>query len=261
MTEHNNRMKLKSALGEEEEENFEIEKADVRPESLGRPVWWFNGSLFKPKTVQERKLFMLQYQTLARTDPVLSSRAQRIRQYISVLSQWFPVPLLDEVGKELLFETAMRQNDKNLLAHLLGSLEVILRQYNSTIRWTILQEINQTTGHQLEKKDIYKWMFYTRQRKNQQVPDTLRVVQHLTIEMILHESIPSEQKRQFCLKVTQVIKFLRSKGFVCKDPEITAWALKRIILRERGAQKSIPKEFRAATTRMTFRLRKILKNN
>ncbi|MFX1532769.1 MAG: hypothetical protein ACFFDI_00895 [Promethearchaeota archaeon] len=260
MTRHDKQMKLKSALGEEEEEDFEIEKADIRAESLGRPAWWFNGSLFKPKTVQERKLFMLQYQTLARTNPVLSSRAKRIRQYISVLSQWFPVPLLDEMGREILLETEIRQNDKNLLAHILGALEAILRQYHSTIRYSILQEINQTTGHQLEKKDIYKWMFYTKQRKKQPVSDTLRVVQHLTIESILLESLPSEQKRQFCLKASQAIKFLQSKGFVCKDPEITAWALKRIILEEKGTQKNIPKELRPATTRMTFRLRKILKN-
>ncbi|MFX1537072.1 MAG: hypothetical protein ACFFDI_22905 [Promethearchaeota archaeon] len=258
MTRHSNQMKVKSVSGREEE--FEIEEAPIRSESIGRPTWWFTGSLFKPRTVHELKLAKLQYQTLVRASPVLSSRAQRIRQYIGVLSQWFPVTILDKVGNEIL-EIDIRQIDEHLLAHFLGVLETILRQRSCTIRWSVLQEINQAFGSNLEKKDIYKWMFYTRQRKKDWISDTLCVVQHLTIEAILGESLPKEQKRQLCLDVAHTIKALRLKGFVCKDPEITSWALKRILLEEKGPQINVPKELRSATTRMTFRLRKMLKHN
>ncbi|MFX1253510.1 MAG: hypothetical protein ACFFCZ_18010 [Promethearchaeota archaeon] len=256
----NNSKKLDST-SEEEEEPIEFEDPPVDSDTIGRPNWWFIGSSFIPKTNQDQRLASLQYQTLVRFNPILSERAQRIRRYISTLSQWFPVPVLDEIGKEILLETDIRQNDKDLLAHLLGALEATLRQKHCTIRWSILQEINQTTEQQLQKKDIYKWMFFTRQRKKERMSDTLRVVQHLTVEAILGEPIPSEQKRQLCLKVVQAIKMLRVKGFICKDPEVASWALKRILLEEKGSQTTIPKELRPMTTRMTFRLRQKLKKS
>ncbi|MFX1255065.1 MAG: hypothetical protein ACFFCZ_25930 [Promethearchaeota archaeon] len=259
MTKRTNQNRLKSIRGEEEE--FEVEEIPIHTESIGRPTWWFMGSLFQPRTVHEQKLALLQYQVIARTDPVLSERAQRIRKYIGILSQWFPLPLLDEIGKELLLEANTRQNKRNFLAHFLGTLEISLRQRQCTIRWAILQEINQTTGTDLVKKDIYHWMFHVLQRKKERPPETLRVVQHLTIEAISQYQLPPSYKRQLCLKVVQAIKILRSKGFVCKDPEIASWALKRFILNEKGTQKTVPKEFRAATTQMVFRLRKILRNN
>ncbi len=259
MAKPNNSKKLDST-SEEEEEPFEFEDTPVDNNTIGRPNWWFNGSSFIPQTNQDQRLASLQYQTLVRSNPILSERAQRIRRYISTLSQWFPLPVLDEIGKEILLETNIRQNDKELLAHLLGALEATLRQKYCTIHWSVLQEINQTTEQQLQKKDLYKWMFYTRQRKKDRISDTLRVVQRLTIEAILGETIPAEYKRQLCLKVVQTIKMLRLKGFICKDPEVASWALKRILLEEKGPQTSIPKELRPITTRMTFRLRQKLKD-
>ncbi len=259
MTRNDSYMKTKSVSGEDEEE-IEIEDQPTRAETIGRPTWWFTGSIFFPRTVQERKLATLQYRTLARANPILSERAQRIRQYISVLSQWFPLPLLDEIGKEVLLETNIRQSDEDLLAHLLGAVETTLRQRYCTIRWAVLQEINQQLGYYLEKKDIYKWMFYTRQRRKEQGSDTLRVIQHLTIEAISREPFLSEQKREIYLRVAQAIKILRLKKFVCKDPEICSWALKRILLDEKGPQSNVPRELRSATTRMTFRLRQMLKS-
>ncbi len=260
MTRHSNQMKVKSVSGREEED-WEIEEAPIYKETIGRPAWWFTGSLFKPRTMSEQKLATLQYQTLAQNNPVLSSRATRIRRYIGILSKWFPVSLLDEIGILILFETNIRQSDENLLAHFLGALEFSLRKRRTTIRWAVLQEINQTTDQELTKKDIYRWMYYTRQRKKEQVSDTLSVIQHLIIEAVSRESLSAECKRQVYLQIVQSIKDLRKKGFVCKDPEIAAWSLKRIILQEKGPQVDIPKEFRAATTRMTFRLHKILKNS
>ncbi|MFX0064081.1 MAG: hypothetical protein ACFFC7_18070 [Candidatus Hermodarchaeota archaeon] len=62
------------------------------------------------------------------------------------------------------------------------------------------------------------------------------------------------------MQIVQTVKTLRTKGFVCKDPEIASWSIKRIILKEKGVQVEIPPQFRAATTRMTLRLRKMLKN-
>ncbi|MFX1254350.1 MAG: hypothetical protein ACFFCZ_22250 [Promethearchaeota archaeon] len=255
---HDSYIKVKS-VKEGDEEEAESEDQTTRTETIGRPTWWFNGSLFFPRTAQERKLATLQYRALARADPILSERAQRIRRYISLLSQWFPLPLLDEIGKDLLLNTNIRQSDKDLLAHLLGAVETTLRQRYCTIRWSVLQEINQQFGYYLEKKDIYKWMFYTRQRKKEHGSDSLRVIQHLTIEAISREPLPSEQKRQLFLRVAQAIKVLRCKKFVCKDPEICSWALKRILLDEKGPQTNVPKELCAATTRMTFRLRQMLK--
>ncbi|MFX0065313.1 MAG: hypothetical protein ACFFC7_24345 [Candidatus Hermodarchaeota archaeon] len=255
-----NSKKLDST-SEGEEESFEFEDSPENSDTIGRPNWWFNGSSFIPKTNQDQRLASLQYQTLVRSNPILSERAQRIRRYISTLSQWFPLPVLDEIGKEILLETDIRQNDKDLLAHLLGALEATLRQKYCTIRWSVLQEINQTTEQQLQKKDIYKWMFYTRKRKKERISDPLRVVQRLTIEAILGETIPSDHKRHLCLTVVQAIKMLRLKGFICKDPEVASWALKRILLEEKGPQTTIPKELRPMTTRMTFRLRQILKDS
>ncbi|MFX0064799.1 MAG: hypothetical protein ACFFC7_21705 [Candidatus Hermodarchaeota archaeon] len=260
MTRHSNHMKVKSVSGREEDD-WEIEEAPIYKETIGRPAWWFTGSLFKPRTMFEQTLGTLQYQTLAQNNPVLSSRAQRIRRYIGILSKWFPVSLLDEIGKLILLETNIRQNDETLLAHFLGALEFSLRKRRITIRWAVLQEIDETMGSHLEKKDIYKWMYYTRQRKKDHVSDTLSVIQHLVIETVFQESLSPEYKRQLCLQIVQSIKDLRKKGFVCKDPEIAAWSLKRILLQEKGSQVDIPKEFRAATTRMTFRLRKILKHS
>ena len=257
MTRHGNRMKLKSTSGREKED-FEIEEASVNEESIGRPAWWFTGSLFSPKTIQERKLAALQYQTLAQADPVLSSRAQRIRQFIGVLSYWFPLPILDEIGKNLLIETNIRQKDENLLAHILGVLELTLRKRHSTIRWDVLQGINQTTGYQLKKGDIYRWMFYTCQRKKERLPDTLRIIQHLTLEEVLKQPLSPAEKRQTCQKIVKAIKILRNKGFICKGPEIASWSLKRIILEEKSVQKNIPRNLRTPTTRITCRIKKML---
>ncbi|MFX0065977.1 MAG: hypothetical protein ACFFC7_27745 [Candidatus Hermodarchaeota archaeon] len=257
MTRHGNQMKLKSTSGREEED-LEIEEAPVNAESIGRPAWWFTGSLFTPKTIQERKLATLQYQTLTQTNPVLSSRAQRIRQFIGVLSYWFPLPILDEIGKDLLIETDIRQKDENLLAHILGGLELTLRKRHITIRWDVLQGINQTTGYQLKKGDIYRWMFYTCQQKKERLPDTLRIIQHLTLEEVLKQPLSTAEKRQTCQKVVKAIKILRNKGFICKDPEIASWSLKRIILEEKSVQKNIPRNLRTPTTRITCRIKKML---
>ncbi|MFX0093441.1 MAG: hypothetical protein ACFFBD_16940 [Candidatus Hodarchaeota archaeon] len=248
---------LKS-VWEGEEEQTELEETPVDRDVMGRPDWWFNGSLFIPNTYKERRLAKLQCQALARANPVLSVRAHRIRRYIGILCQWFPLPLLDEIGKDLLIDTNFRHNDENLLAHFLGALEFALRQRDCTLRWAILQEINQTTGQYLEKKEIYKWLFYTRQRKREQVPDTLRIIQHLTIEALSQEIGSPDHKRALCSKVVKAITALRVKGFVCKDPEVVSWALKRIILEDKGPQTNIPKELRSKTARMTFRIRRLL---
>ncbi|MFX0064797.1 MAG: hypothetical protein ACFFC7_21695 [Candidatus Hermodarchaeota archaeon] len=97
----------------------------------------------------------------------------------------------------------------------------------------MLQEINQTTDQDLTKKDIYRWLYYTRQQKKDQVSDTLSVIQHLIIEVVSRGSFSAECKRQVYLLIVQSIKDLRKKGFVRKDPEIAAWSLKRILLRKR----------------------------
>ncbi|MFX0094107.1 MAG: hypothetical protein ACFFBD_20380 [Candidatus Hodarchaeota archaeon] len=243
---------------EGDEETIEVKEEPVRLESIGRPAWWFNGSWFVPNTFDQRRLATLQYQITTRHEKILSSRATRIQQYIGLLSEWFPVLLLDAVGKEILLETDIRQTEKELLVHFLGALEAALRLRHSTIRWTILQEITNASGRELRKKDIYKYMFYTRQRKNEHAPDTLRLVQHLTIEALTQEHLPPEQKRAVRLAVVHAIKILRIKKFICKDPEVASWALKRILLGGKGPQKTIPKELRPVTTRMTFRIRKLL---
>ncbi|MFX0095134.1 MAG: hypothetical protein ACFFBD_25595, partial [Candidatus Hodarchaeota archaeon] len=223
-----------------------------------RPVWWFNGSLFVPKTQDQRRLATLQYQITTKHEKVLSSRATRIQQFIGLLSEWFPVPVLDAIGKEILLDIDLRQTKDELFVHFLGALEATLRHRHHTIRWTVLQEINKVTEQSLTKKEISKYMFYTRQRKKEQAPDTLRILQHLTIEGLTKEPLSIEQKRTLVRQVIQAVKILRSKKFICKDPEIAAWALKRILLNEKGTQTSIPKELRVATTRLTCRLRKCL---
>ncbi|MFX0063012.1 MAG: hypothetical protein ACFFC7_12600 [Candidatus Hermodarchaeota archaeon] len=245
-----------SILGEEEE--YSIENAPVSAESIGRPVWWFDGSLFVPKTAQERKLAKIQYHTVARNEITLSERAQRVKQCIGLLSEWFPLPLLDEVGKELLIDLDIRLNTDTLLVQFLGVLESVLRKRSYTIRWHILQEIEQVSGQQVKKKDIYKWMFYTRQQKKEVTPDTLQIVQRLTLEEILKQPLSPAEKRLMCQKIAKVIKILRNKGFICKDPEIASWSLKRIVLEEKSVQKNIPKNLRTPTTRVTCRIRKIL---
>ncbi|MFX1536607.1 MAG: hypothetical protein ACFFDI_20515, partial [Promethearchaeota archaeon] len=178
--------------------------------------------------------------------------------YISFLSEWFPLPLLDEVGKELLIDTNIRLNTDTLLVQFLGVLESVLRKRSYTIRWHILQEIERAIGQQVKKKDIYKWMFYTRQQKKEPIPDTLRVVQRLTMEEILKQTLSPAEKRQACQKVAKAIKILQNKGFICKDPEIASWSLKRIILEEKSVQKDIHKNLRTPTTRITCRIRKML---
>ncbi|MFX0092598.1 MAG: hypothetical protein ACFFBD_12615 [Candidatus Hodarchaeota archaeon] len=248
---------LKSISGVEEE-TFEIEDESIRLESVGRPAWWFNGSWFKPRTLQERKLATLQYRSITRDEAILSERASKIRQYISILSEWFPISLLDDIGKEILMETNIRQKEEDLFIHFLGALEAALRKRSCTIRWHVLHEIAQTIGQSIEKKDIYKWTFYTRQRKKEATPDTLRIIQRITVEEILKESMPPKEKRLICCQVAEACKVLRTKGFVCKDPEIAAWSLKRIFLEKKGSNMSVPKELRAATARMTFRIRNFL---
>ncbi|MFX0090198.1 MAG: hypothetical protein ACFFBD_00440 [Candidatus Hodarchaeota archaeon] len=257
MTKNPNAGTLKSGW-EEGQEILTAEEEPVRLESIGRPAWWFNGSLFVPKTQDQRRLATLQYQITTKHEKILSSRATRIQQLIGLLSEWFPVPVLDAIGKEILLDTDLRQSKDELVIHFLGALEAALRQRYNTIRWAVLQEINKATEQSLTKKDIYKYMFYTRQRKKERAPDTLRIVQHLTIEELTKEPLSIEQKRTIVCQVIQAVKILRSKNFICKDPEVAAWALKRILLNEKGTQTSVPKDLRFATTRLTHRLRKCL---
>ncbi|MFX1251571.1 MAG: hypothetical protein ACFFCZ_08175 [Promethearchaeota archaeon] len=245
-----------SVLGEEEE--YSVENAPVSTDSIGRSVWWFDGSLFVPKTAQERKLAKIQYHTVARNEITLSERAQRVKQCIGLLSEWFPLPLLDEVGKELLIDLDIRLNTDTLLVQFLGVLESGLRKRSYTIRWHILQEIEKASGQQVKKKDIYKWMFYIRQQKKEVAPDPLQIIQRLTLEEVLKQPLSPAEKRQMCQKIAKVIKILRNKGFLCKDPEIASWSLKRIVLEEKIVQKNIPKNLRTPTTRVTCRIRKML---
>lgn len=245
-------------IWEGKEEEYELNEDPSNSASRGRPAWWFKGSLFEPRTLDQKRLARLQYQITAKQEQVLSSRAVRIQHYIGLMSEWFPLLILDVVGKEIMLELDLRQPKDDFLAHFLGALESVLRQRYNTIPWKILQEINQITGNQLKKQDIYKWMFYTRQRKGERPTDPLLIVQHLTIEALTQETIPSEQKREIVRTLIQAIKVLRTKGFICKDPEVASWALKRIILSEKGTQNSIPRELRATTTRLTFRIRKLL---
>ncbi|MFX0092230.1 MAG: hypothetical protein ACFFBD_10750, partial [Candidatus Hodarchaeota archaeon] len=258
MTKNPNQGIFKS-IWEDNEEGVVVEEEPVRRDSIGRPTWWFNGSWFVPDTFDQRRWAKLQYQITSTHEKVLSTRATRLQRFIGLLSEWFPVPILDAVGKEILLETEMRQSEADLLAHFLGALEATLRHRFHTIRWVVLQEINQATGLMLKKKDIYKYVYYTRHRQKQPVPDTLKLIQRLTCEALTQEPLPLEQKRELYLQVIQAVKILHLKGFICKDPEVASWALKRILLNEKGVQKAIPEDLRSVTTRMTFRIRRLLK--
>jgi hypothetical protein len=113
-------------------------------------------------------------------------------------------------------------------------------------------------GYSIKKSDYTKWMFYTRQRRKESGTDTMKLVQRLVIEDIARKNISPEEKREFIKNTVQSCNKLKKTGFICKDPEVAAWSLKRVVINEKGAQKDVPQELRSAVTRMNFRIRKSL---
>jgi hypothetical protein len=254
----NSRFNLRDGNDERTSDSLFEEDQPQNADNLGRPAWWFKGSLFTPKNAQDKKLARLQYVSIVKDELILTERAQRIRQFISVLSEWFPINVLDSIGKEILIETNIRQNDDQLVFHFLGALEADLRKRNSTIRWNVLEEISKMIGYSIKKSDYTKWMFYTRQRRKESGTDTMKLVQRLVIEDIARKNISPKEKREFIKNTVQSCNKLKKTGFICKDPEVAAWSLKRVVINEKGAQKDVPQELRSAVTRMNFRIRKSL---
>ncbi|MFX0095581.1 MAG: hypothetical protein ACFFBD_27840 [Candidatus Hodarchaeota archaeon] len=233
---------------------------DIKTNYEGRPSWWYMGSFFLPKTTQEHRLATLHRRTIVKNEQILSQRAQRIQIIIAALSEWFPLPLLDEVGKKF-----VQMDDKpvygqiELVLVILGGVEFYLRLQGSTIRWRILTQINVLFDSQIKKIDYLKWVFMFARQKKEKF-DSYQIVKKIALEEISQRRMQPEKKRSALISLTKLVRILENKNVIMKDYEVYGLALTRYILQERGCISGIASEYRIKVSKALNRI-KALDNN
>lgn len=226
-------------------------------DSEGRPVWWHNGSYFIATSGNERRLAVLNQQTIAKNEDVLSEKAKRIQRVISVLSKWFPIPFLDEIGQFLLFQQESLPREPELILKFLGVLEAILRDKKLTIRWNVLFEIGETVGMTIEKLQFSKYLFWAKNTLNLPAFDNCAIVKRYVISTIASKNISPDKKRISLTTAIRYCDLLRERKIFFKDSELCAEAIVRLTLNERGPM-DLPPMLRKKTSRLAYRLKREL---
>ncbi|MFX1535571.1 MAG: hypothetical protein ACFFDI_15205 [Promethearchaeota archaeon] len=237
-----------------------LEYTPINVDTVGRPVWWFNGSFFVPNSPHQKRLATLQQQALTRDEKVLSNKGRKLHRMIGTLSKWFPINILDEIANQLLIQEQPLPANSALLALILGYLEALLRQKQLTIRWTVLKEINETFNVTLRKTDYVRYVFQA--RKFLKIPpfDNYAIVKRLVVTKIAAKTTLSGETKKIALRQTvEIMNYLKNKRFIFKDAEIMAVAVTRLILNEAGPI-DIEPDLKKAVSRLVYRLRQELLN-
>ncbi|MFX1250475.1 MAG: hypothetical protein ACFFCZ_02580 [Promethearchaeota archaeon] len=235
-----------------------LECTPINVDTVGRPVWWFNGSVFIPNSPHQRRLATLQQQTLTKNEDVLSNKGKKIHWMISILSKWFPINILDEIAKQLLIQEQPLPANSALLALILGYLEALLRQKQLTIQWNVLKEINETFNVTLGKTDYARYVFQARRFLKLPPFDNYAIVKRLVVTKIAAKTTLSGETKKIALRQTvEIMNYLKTKRFIFKDAEIMAVAVTRLILNETGSIDVEP-DLKKAVSRLIYRLRKEL---
>ncbi|MFX0172796.1 MAG: hypothetical protein ACFE9L_12840 [Candidatus Hodarchaeota archaeon] len=224
----------------------------------GRPIWWYAGSYFKGQTASEKRLETLQRQIQQQNEEKLSYKGKKLQSLIGPLSQWFPIPLLDQAAKDVL-QYALDQvyGNKNLFLCFLGALECQLRSKGMTIRWQILTEINELFQVKIEKKDYLKWYIYFKHHTKTATLDSYNIIQRIAIQELARRSLDPEVKRKSLSLLNDIIRILKTKNIIIKDYEVYGLALIRYVLDERGRIQNIPRPYRKKVTKALNRLKTV----
>ncbi|MFX1250978.1 MAG: hypothetical protein ACFFCZ_05170 [Promethearchaeota archaeon] len=226
-------------------------------ETEGRPMWWHNGSYFIPTSGREKRLAILHRHTLAKDENVLSNKARKIQRAISALSKWFPLSLLDEAGKFLLLQDEALPREPELLLKILGILEALLRDKKLSLRWNVLAEISETFETNIEKSHYAKYLFWA--KSNLKLPpfDAYAIVKRLSISEIATKGLSPDEKRIILATVVKYCNYLKEQNFIFKDPELCAYAVTRLALKETGPM-DFPPNLRKKVSRLAYRIKKML---
>ncbi len=222
----------------------------------GRPIWWYAGSYFRGQTASEKRLETLQRQIQQQNEEKLSYKAKKLQSLIGPLSQWFPIPLLDQAAKDvLLYGLDQVYGNKNLLLCFLGALECQLRSKGMTIRWQILTEVNELFQVNVEKKDYLKWCIYFKHHTQTAMLDSYIIIQRIAIQELARRSLDPEVKRKSLSLLSDITRILKAKNIIIKDYEVYGLALIRYVLDERGRIQNIPQPYRKKVTKALNRLK------
>ncbi|MFX1533436.1 MAG: hypothetical protein ACFFDI_04310 [Promethearchaeota archaeon] len=228
-------------------------------ETEGRPMWWHNGSYFIPTSGREKRLAVLHQHTLAKDEDVLSNKARKIQRTLSALSKWFPITLLDEAGKFLLLQDEPLPREHELLLKILGIVEALLRDKKLSLRWNVLAEISETFETNIEKPHYAKYLFWAKSRLKIPSFDAYAIVKRLVIAEIASKRISTDEKRILLGTVVEYCNYLKKQNFIFKDPELCAYAVARLALKETGPM-NLPPNLRKKVSRLAYRIKKMLCN-
>ncbi|MFX0091653.1 MAG: hypothetical protein ACFFBD_07805 [Candidatus Hodarchaeota archaeon] len=235
---------------------FDRQPSNESSSSKHRSEYWYLGSYFDGN-------FDSQYQRLAllhkhaNRATILSYRGIKLREIVSVLSEWFPLPLLDAIVPKLLTEEKIVSEE--LLCRFLGLLELELRQKGLCIRLLILDEINRAFNTSISKKDIFKWFWVYRRIYDVSV-ENIDVVKKLTAEEIIKSQDSIQNKKDALKMLPNISAAIKRKKIIFQDPEIYGYAVARICLKQIGKRYgNDDPRLRKATSKAVFRLRNELR--
>ncbi|MFX1250615.1 MAG: hypothetical protein ACFFCZ_03285 [Promethearchaeota archaeon] len=217
-----------------------------------RSQYWYPGSYFIPADKTYQRLALLHKHAI-QNQAILSTRGIELRKIVSVLSEWFPIPLLDIIVPKILSEGKIERCE--LLCKFLGYLELELRLKGLCISQAVLDEINLAFTVDISKKHIFKW-FWTYRRISKISIDNMSVVKRIAVNEIIKSQKLVENKREALKKLPIIIEDIKRKKLIFQDPEIYGYAVARICLKQIGQRyENRDPRLRKAISKAVFRLR------
>ncbi len=238
--------------GEEEESLLKAQSSNESLEDNHRSQYWYPGSYFIPTDKTYQRLASLQKHAI-QNQAILSSRGIKLRKIVSVLSEWFPLPLLDTIVPKILSEDKIERGE--LLCKFLGYLELELRLKGLCISQAVLDEINLAFITNVSKKDIFKW-FWVYRRTSKISIDNMSVLKKIAANEIIKSQKPIETKREALKRLPKIIEDIKKKKIIFQDPEIYGCGVARICLKQLGQRyENRDPSLRKAISKAVFRLR------
>ncbi|MFX0063657.1 MAG: hypothetical protein ACFFC7_15915 [Candidatus Hermodarchaeota archaeon] len=238
--------------GEEEDSLLKTQSSNESLKYNHRSQYWYPGSYFIPTDKTYQRLALLQKHAI-KNQAILTSRGIKLREIVSVLSEWFPLPLLDTIVPKILSEDKIERGE--LLCKFLGYLELELRLKGLCISQTVLDEINLAFNTNISKKHIFKW-FWVYRRTSKILIDNLSVLKKIAANEIIKSQKPIKNKREALKKLPRIIKDIEKNRIIFQDPEIYGCAVARICLKQIGQRyENRDPRLRKAISKAVFRLR------
>ncbi|MFX1535469.1 MAG: hypothetical protein ACFFDI_14685 [Promethearchaeota archaeon] len=234
---------------------------------IGRPQRWYLGSTFRtlPGEKNYRRLWNLQRDTLYNCQ----GKRLNLEQVIGALSEFFPIPIIDDAVQILLFLEGKLPAEDSLIVHILAAIESILRLRQLLITNKTLDDINRKLALRITKREVNKARFqicqkFPRVRPRDPHKCTNQIMQRLASQIVMDYTFDPSEKRWAVKETIRLAKEMLNTQFYPSCPEVYGYALAILVVNTLNKAKRRPRcrihskdpAFRKKVSMAMFRLKK-----